>query len=345
MKKTGVIFMFVSLLMGFYLTFGVYLPQVVPAQDKPSVVIAQSPPSSSGGSRSAAKQSPEIYLAKRDMHKPVQKPKQLFNTPDGLADKVKFWTDIYSKYTIDEAVLHNPYDLSVVYGVVPIPHCNEPPTKECINSREDAIQSAKKELCVKADSVAECSANIRAQTGQKDKFLEAIPKAENIIGDVEEIFDNFGVPKEISRLPFVESMFNENARSHAGAAGIWQFMPRTAKLFGLKVTKGLDERLDIEKATIAAAKHILRDYKRLGKWELAINAYNTGPGRMANAVRTLGTDNIVKIIKDYYHPAYGFASRNFYPEFLAALHVYENRHSLFPELYHISKKENLNEAN
>ena len=256
-----------------------------------------------------------------------------FGVPEGLKTEVEFWKKIYSTYTSDQAVLHDPENLGKVYKVISLPHCGDPPTKECMKSREDAIKSAKSELMEKLDPSGTKDIVMRAQVGQRDKFLSGIVSSERYLAEIESVFKEYGIPLEITRLPFVESMFNNKAYSRSGAAGIWQLMRGTAKVLGLKVGKGIDERYDPAKATNAAAKHLKRDFNRLGKWELAINAYNVGPSRIADAVRQLGTQNIVRIINNYQHSAYGFAARNFYPCFLAALSVYENRQMYFKELY------------
>ncbi len=256
----------------------------------------------------------------------------LFHVPDGLRTQVDFWTKIYTEYTTGQAVLHDPNDLAKVYSVIDLPTCDEPPKKECLLERENAMKKAKEPILAKLDPDGSKNIRVRAQVGQRDKFIEALFLSEDIIGEIEKIFKEKGLPVELSRLPFVESMFNVSAHSHAGAAGIWQFMPSTARVCGLKVGKGVDERLDITKSTHAAARHLKRDYNHLGDWALAVNAYNAGPGRLANAIKVLGTKDISKIIRHYEHPAYGFASKNFYPCFLAALRAYENRDLYFADI-------------
>jgi membrane-bound lytic murein transglycosylase D len=136
------------------------------------------------------------------------------------------------------------------------------------------------------------------------------------------------MPRELSRLIFVESMFNLKAKSSVGASGIWQFMPQTGKLY-LRMNKIVDERNDPIAATHASIKLLRHNYNELGTWPLAINAYNAGRGRLKQAVQTLGTKDIAKIVKNFKHRAYGFASRNFFPEYLAALEVAENPEKYF----------------
>ena len=138
---------------------------------------------------------------------------------------------------------------------------------------------------------------------------------------MERIFINEGLPSDLTRMAFVESMFNLNARSKAGASGIWQFMPRTARRFMI-VNRFVDERNSPIKATRGAAKLLKHNYRKLGSWPLAITAYNHGVAGMSRAVRKTRTTNFDKIIDNYKSRTFGFASRNFYAEFIAARNVY-----------------------
>jgi membrane-bound lytic murein transglycosylase D len=137
-----------------------------------------------------------------------------------------------------------------------------------------------------------------------------------------------GVPAEIAALPHVESSFNLAAYSKVGAAGLWQFMPSTAKRF-MRVDSVVDERLDPYSATEAAANLMLYNYRLLGTWPLAVTAYNHGPGGLRRAQDELGTSDIAVIVKRYQGATFGFASRNFYVAFLAALEVDRNADKYF----------------
>jgi len=140
-----------------------------------------------------------------------------------------------------------------------------------------------------------------------------------------------GVPAEIAALPHVESSFNLAAYSKVGAAGLWQFMPSTAKRF-MRVDSVVDERLDPYSATEAAANLMLYNYRLLGTWPLAVTAYNHGPGGLRRAQDELGTSDIAVIVKRYQGKTFGFASRNFYVAFLAALEVDRNAEKFFGPL-------------
>src|SRR5205814_352921 len=127
-------------------------------------------------------------------------------------------------------------------------------------------------------------------------------------------------PGELVRLALIESCFNLRAYSKVGAAGIWQFMPKTGRLF-MRVDNLVDERRDPISSTRAAARFLTRVHDRLDTWPLTITAYNHGPEGVARAVSEVGTTDIASIVRDYHGKAFGFASRNFYVEFLAALDV------------------------
>jgi membrane-bound lytic murein transglycosylase D len=162
---------------------------------------------------------------------------------------------------------------------------------------------------------------LRSQSGLRERFAEGIQISRRYLHAMEAIFRSEGVPVELTRLPFVESCFNVQAYSKAGAAGIWQFIPSTGRLYKMRINNVVDERRDPLVATKAAALLLKENHEKLGTWPLAITAYNHGPAGVARAVDALGTTDIVKIIRSYRGKRFGFASRNFYPEFLAALQV------------------------
>jgi len=150
---------------------------------------------------------------------------------------------------------------------------------------------------------------------------------------MEQIFvQEYGLPKELTRLPFVESSFNYTAYSSVGAAGIWQFMPRTARSHRMMVGRYVDERRDPIKATKAAAEYLRSAYSSLGSWPLAITSYNHGVGGVRSKVRKAGTSDLAAIIEDQSERYFGFASTNFFPEFLAAVEIFDQHTKYFPEV-------------
>src|SRR5207245_1828647 len=114
------------------------------------------------------------------------------------------------------------------------------------------------------------------------------------------------------------------------ALGVWQFTRGTGRMY-LNINKKTDDRLDPMKSTHAAAKLLHDNYRALGSWPLAITAYNHGRAGMMRAKSEVG-DDLTKIISDYRGPVFGYASMNFYTEFLAAVDVYNNYEQYFGTL-------------
>lgn len=164
---------------------------------------------------------------------------------------------------------------------------------------------------------------LRMQRGLADTFMQAAYKAQDYLPYFEKEFRQVGIPEQLTRLAFVESMFNPGAISKVGASGMWQFMKSTARHF-MTVTRYVDERHSPFKAARAAAKMLKSDFHALGSWPLAVTAYNHGRGGMQRAVRQTGKHDLHHIIEHYESPTFGFASKNFYAEFLAAHHSYDH---------------------
>lgn len=175
---------------------------------------------------------------------------------------------------------------------------------------------------------AAAKGRIRSQTGIGEKFRQGIQISGRYMAEMETIFRRAGLPIELTRLPLIESSFNIHAYSKVGAAGVWQFMRSTGRLY-MRVDNLIDERRDPLLAAHAAAKLLKSNYAKLGHWPLAITAYNHGPGGIANAVKTVGSTDIARIIRSYKGRSFGFASRNFYPEFLAAIEIEKNANKYF----------------
>ena len=134
---------------------------------------------------------------------------------------------------------------------------------------------------------------------------------------IEEEIDKAGIPHELKYLPIIESALNPKAVSRANAKGLWQFMFSTAKIYGLKSNNYIDERFDPIKSTKAAVRYLADLYKLFGKWELAIAAYNCGPGNVKKAiVRSDGKTDFWDIY--YYLPR---ETRGYLPMFIAANYI------------------------
>ena len=136
---------------------------------------------------------------------------------------------------------------------------------------------------------------------------------------IEHILEEEGVPDELKHLAVIESSLNPEARSWAGAVGMWQFMSHTGRLYDLQVNNWVDERRDPEKATRAAAEHLQDLYEEFGDWHLVLAAYNCGSGCVRRAMRQSGEDTYWDIYN--YLPR---ETRGFVPMFIAATQVMSN---------------------
>jgi membrane-bound lytic murein transglycosylase D len=134
--------------------------------------------------------------------------------------------------------------------------------------------------------------------------------------------------EELAVLSPIESSFNPEAYFKYGAAGRWQFMPSNGQRY-MGIDHVLDERLDPYASTDAAVELLALNHAVTGTWPLAVTAYNHAAG-MRRAAQSLGTHEIVTILRGYQSSTFGFASRNFYLSFLAALEADCNAETYFP---------------
>ncbi|RYF87753.1 MAG: hypothetical protein EOO03_10005, partial [Chitinophagaceae bacterium] len=140
---------------------------------------------------------------------------------------------------------------------------------------------------------------------------------------IDNIFAQYGLPRELKYLAVIESNLSTSATSWVGAGGPWQFMPYTAREYGLVVNNGFDERRDYHKSTHAAARYLLTLYKQMNKdWLLVIAAYNGGPGRVYSAMKKSGSKNFWNL--QYYLPE---ESRNHVKKFIATHYIMEGAES------------------
>ena len=144
----------------------------------------------------------------------------------------------------------------------------------------------------------------------------------------EEIFDKYGLPKELKYMAIIESALNPVAVSRAGAKGMWQFMYNTAKMYGLTINSFVDERLDPVKSADAAARYLMDAYKIFGDWNLAISSYNCGSGNVSKAMRRSGSRE--------FWPVYDYLpreTRGYVPAFVGAMYAftYYREHGLKPD--------------
>jgi membrane-bound lytic murein transglycosylase D len=277
-----------------------------------------------------------------------------FSVPYGLWERTWFWFDIYTRYGEAHHVIHHVLYPWIVYKVYdttqtlvnssgPLWLRRDRATKlakrEAQNIRQALVKLSRKKYYVGLtglekelyDSLAnvpgsrpkifaEAARNVRSQLGQRDFFLRGLVNSGKYLPHMEAEFRAQGIPTELTRLPFVESSFNENAYSKVGASGIWQIMPATGRAY-MTVNDHIDERNSPLKATRVAAK-ILRNYVRsLGQWPLAVTAYNNGIGNIQVALRAARSKDLATMISRYHRGDFQFASSNFFTCFLAAMYA------------------------
>lgn len=266
---------------------------------------------------------------------------QVFPIPDELRYSVAFWKDVFSRYTSNQVILYDSWHFQVIYEVVDI---NTSPGLNAIIKKYKQIlweldrKHRKKQLHLLSSDEARiynlfeniadpqkfqkaASQHFRLQCGQRDHFIKAIARAGLYQEQFEQIFQKYDLPHELIWLSLVESYFKHTAYSSAGAAGIWQFMPATAKMYGLRINQSVDERYDPFKSADSAARLLKANYEVFGSWPLAITAYNHGTAGVLNAVKQTKTNNLGKIVREYQGARFGFYSRNYYAEFVAAAQI------------------------
>jgi membrane-bound lytic murein transglycosylase D len=250
----------------------------------------------------------------------AQAPEDPLPVLPGLEGAVEFWKQVFTRYGGNDVVFHDRKDPLKIYKVI---FAEESPAgRKAIKEELDRI------------SEAEPAGDVRWQRGVRERFASGLALSRRYIDQMRRIFREEGLPEDIAYLPLVESSFDLNARSTVGALGMWQFMPSTGKNY-MRIGPTLDERRDPLESTRAAARFLKQNYNALGNWPLAITAYNHGRDGMLRAVSEVGSDNLVEIIQRYQAPSFGFASKSFYTEFLAAVDVARRGEEFFPGLeYH-----------
>ncbi|MFP6891245.1 MAG: transglycosylase SLT domain-containing protein [Nitrospinota bacterium] len=276
-----------------------------------------------------------------------------FPSPPAIQENVKFWRDVFARYKITEVVYHDEVHLDRRYAVLRLagPWKGTQAQKKRIRAYKEKIRAVLRALAEDRTPPAgplsarirkifsdrpraelwDALYQIRAQPGLRERFREGYIRSGRYLAHFRRIFRKRGLPEDLILLPHVESGFRSQIYSHAGALGLWQFIRSTARLF-VRVDGTMDARRDPFLAAEAAAKLLARNYEDLKNWPLAITAYNHGSVGMRRAVRQFGTRRIGLIVKKYKSRTFGFASRNFYAEFLAAVDVHKNARKYFGPL-------------
>ena len=270
--------------------------------------------------------------------------------PAALERDVQFWIRVYSQLDTNSGVLHDQYNLGVVYQTLHFDPDTAPRERQRqVDAARESIGAALRRIASAGDAplspedqqikalwgaegtparLRDAVDDVRFQLGQADRFRAGLLRSGLWETHIAETLANLGLPPELAALPHVESSFNPSAYSKVGAAGLWQFMRSTGRRY-MRIDGAVDDRLDPFRSTEAAAQLLAYNYRLLGTWPLALTAYNHGTAGMLRAKETMGTDDIVKIVRGYTGRTFGFASRNFYVSFLAALEIDRNPEKYF----------------
>jgi membrane-bound lytic murein transglycosylase D len=275
-----------------------------------------------------------------------------FSRPSQIEPNIKFWVDVFATYGERDFLIHDRDNVWRIYQVLHVPGEGSPSRNDILiandylknkyinilnrlasgqtpsDYEERTVASLFKNEPLSAYAIA--AQNLRVQEGMRERFGEALLRSRYYRLRMEQIFGNAGLPPELVALALVESGFYSRARSNAGAVGIWQFTRGTGRQF-MRITRYHDDRLDPAIETEAAAELLRSNYLTFGSWPLAITAYDYGTAGIEQAAGLYAGD-YARILRNYAGPHFGFASKNYYAEFLAALQINQYQDAYFPGL-------------
>jgi membrane-bound lytic murein transglycosylase D len=295
-----------------------------------------------------------------------------FLKPGELEPAVEFWRNVYVKWRRSEVVFHDDRHLDVIYEVMTLPgYVDEsltPEQKDIVSRRRNfwktqlavlegklrynaPLNAGERELLARLESGGRPLASIlngaadrvHAQRGTRERFKRGLEISARYERQFRKIFRNAGLPEDLAYLPHVESSFQPAARSSAGAVGMWQFTKAAAKRF-MPGNHRTDRRLDPYASAAGAANYLGYAYSMLGNWPAAITSYNHGINGMKRAQNQFGPD-FARIVQNYASPAFGFASRNYYAQFLAAREIASDPAQYFPEEGMYAERNGLRKVN
>jgi membrane-bound lytic murein transglycosylase D len=264
-----------------------------------------------------------------------------FPVPANVRVAIDFWKKVYTEADTESGFLHDSQNLAIIYEKLDrntkrIDARRNEIIKDlqvlASGQRSDLTADQQRFLALWGDvsneRLTQAAQNIRWQLGQSDRFLGGLVRSGAYRKYIEDIARAKGVPIALAALPHVESSFHPGVQSSVSATGMWQFMRESAKPY-MRVDALVDERLDPYKSSHAALDMLKENYEMLGSWPLALTAYNHGANGVARAVRDTGTRDIGRIISEYKGPRFGFASRNFYAQFMATREVEQEAERYF----------------
>ncbi len=285
-------------------------------------------------------------------------------------NSVTFWAQIYTQFTSRQVLIHDKNNLSIVYDALSFEELHQSKelnryqvarkqsqiTRNAVKELRGLLKEIgrkSKGLSKKAQNLKthlksigvsiprksrsrkrkfdNLASNLRVQTGQQDKIFQGILNAYPFEDFLFEKFDYFELPRELLAISFVESSFNLRATSRVGASGVWQIMPFISKSLLPEGTNKRPRR-NVLLASLGAFHLLAQNYRILDRWDLAVTAYNSGTKHLLRAKRKFKKKNISLsyILKNYKTRHLGFASKNFYAEFLALVYILAYKEKMFP---------------
>ncbi len=282
-----------------------------------------------------------------------------FDEPRKMAPMITFWENVYATWDTGVVVFHDNYYMDVIYDIAVIPRGDRAmwdatstliyqdlvAVEESLTSPKNltSSQTRLKNMLLKAGGQAAiigAPERLRGQRGLKSEFRAGLERSQRYIPYFKKVMRSEGLPEDIAYLPHVESSFNSGARSKVGAAGMWQFMPSTARSFMPMRANVIDSRFDPYHAAQGAARLMKYNHGLVPYWPLVITGYNSGIGHGIRAKERYGHD-IGTIVYNYNEGAFQFASRNFYAEFIAAKRIAKNPERYFPGFRYQFPKSNI----
>ncbi len=295
---------------------------------------------------------------------------EVFPCAPEIERRVDFWIQVFRTWGTDQVIFHDSAHPERVYSVKTTEsRCSRKRPGRTVAREKRRIKRQLQQVAAKLQAggkklnreqrnfltlfpsrdpaeIRRASKRIRCQQGNRDRFREALRRFGRYRDYVLRTLKDSGLPEDLQYLPFVESAYNPNAYSPAGAAGLWQIMPRTARTLGLQLNATVDERFDPEAATWGAVRYLLNATKKLQDAAVAktgrpatvteinpfvITSYNYGITGMRRAINQFGPDYIT-VLKKYKSPYFRTAVRNFYASFLAARYVAQNAEEYFGDV-------------
>ena len=299
----------------------------------------------------------ELPIDEPDPPLRVYQDSEVFPRPESLEPAVSFWRKTYAIWSKSQVAIHDDRYLDVIYEIMeftdPVADSLTQDQKDWVSSRRNywKVRLAELETKVNAgqeldshdlrllatirkgragqSALAGASERVRSQRGTRERFMRGLEISLRYDAAFRKIFREAGLPEDLAYLPHVESSFQASARSSAGAVGVWQFTRAAAERF-MTVSRHVDQRLDPVASARGAARYLSYAYSKLGDWPLALTSYNHGINGMIRAKNQMGRD-FMHIVNRYDGPSFGFASRNYYAEFLAARDIARNANKFLAE--------------